>query len=85
MDVPHLAGYVAADELVQTSDFWEMNLRLAYQLPLNSVQKVEFIACIQNLFDQFQQDFDKTKDRDSNYVYGPARSRTFFTGLKLGW
>ncbi len=85
MDVPHLAGYIAADELVHTPDFWEMNLRLAYQLPLNSVQKVAFIAGIQNLFDQFQQDFDKTKDRDSNYVYGPARPRTFFTGLKLGW
>jgi outer membrane receptor for ferrienterochelin and colicins len=31
----------------------------------------------------FQNDFDKGKNRDSNYVYGPSMPLTYFIGLKI--
>jgi len=37
---------------------------------------------IQNVFNQYQKDFDKGAERDPDYVYGPSRPRAFFVGLK---
>lgn len=31
----------------------------------------------------FLRDFDSGDERDSSYIYGPSRPRTFFVGLKL--
>ena len=31
----------------------------------------------------YQKDFDTEKNRDSNYVYGPARPRSFYAGIKI--
>jgi len=45
---------------------------------------VELSTGIQNLFNSYQTDFDIGAGRDSDYVYGPNRPRTFFIGLKLG-
>ncbi|WP_262713540.1 TonB-dependent receptor [Pedobacter aquae] len=38
---------------------------------------------VQNIFNSFQKDFDTGPTRDSGYVYGPARPRTFYLGLKF--
>jgi outer membrane receptor for ferrienterochelin and colicins len=38
---------------------------------------------VSNIFNQYQDDFDKGKYRDSNYVYGPSKPRTIYFGLKL--
>jgi outer membrane receptor for ferrienterochelin and colicins len=38
---------------------------------------------VQNLLNAYQQDFDLGKERDSNYIYGPAKPRTFI--LRLTW
>jgi hypothetical tonB-linked outer membrane receptor PG50 len=38
---------------------------------------------VKNIFDQYQKDFDKGKDRDADYIYGPQHPRTFFMGLRL--
>ncbi|MCB0442667.1 MAG: TonB-dependent receptor, partial [Flavobacterium sp.] len=39
---------------------------------------------IQNLFNQYQNDFDSGVNRDASYIYGPSRPRTVFIGLKIG-
>ena len=38
-------------------------------------------AGIQNIFNAYQDDFDKGADRDSGYIYGPSLPRSFFVGV----
>ncbi|AKD04641.1 TonB-dependent receptor [Pontibacter korlensis] len=87
MEVPHFAGApgVVEDELYTSPSFIENNLKLSYRIPLKSIkQDLQFNTGIQNMFNQYQKDFDTGPYRDSNYVYGPARPRTFFFGVKFG-
>lgn len=84
MWVPHIAGFIAEDRLEKTNDFLEINLKSAYTIPLKGHYGIQLNAGIQNIFNSYQNDFDKGASRDANYVYGPARPRTFFIGLKFG-
>ena len=81
MLVPHFGGApgVNSDELVSSESFVELNIRTAYSLNEN----VQFHIGVQNLLNAYQSDFDTGKDRDSNYVYGPARPRSFYAGFKI--
>ncbi|ARS35045.1 TonB-dependent receptor [Pontibacter actiniarum] len=87
MQVPHFAGApgVVEDVLYTSPTFVENNLKLAYRFTLPSIQNdLQISAGVQNILEAYQRDFDTSKYRDSNYVYGPARPRTFFVGLKFG-
>lgn len=87
MDVPHVAGAPGIDQdiLYKSPIFLENNLKLSYRFTLSSIkQDLQFNIGVQNMFDQYQKDFDIGKNRDSNYIYGPGRPRTFFMGLKFG-
>jgi len=35
------------------------------------------------LTNDFQQEFDSSKNRDSNFIYGPSLPRTIYLGLTL--
>jgi len=83
MLVPHLAGYIAQDEEVQTPAFWELGLRLAYDVHLYKQYCLQISAGVKNVLDQYQRDLDKGPDRDANYIYGPTQPRTYFVGLSL--
>jgi len=85
MLVQHRSGSgIAKDEAVHTPAFFETNLKLAYDVPLfgKSVM-MQINGGILNLFNSYQSDFDKGKDRDSNYIYGPMMPRSHFLGLKF--
>ncbi|WP_276495843.1 TonB-dependent receptor [Pontibacter litorisediminis] len=87
MQVPHFAGApgVLEDELYTSPTFVENNLKVSYRFTLRSIkQDLQLHGGVQNVFDAYQKDFDTGPYRDSNYVYGPARPRTFFVGLKFG-
>lgn len=87
MLVPHFAGApgMEQDELFESPDFLELNSRVNFRQHLHSMEvDVEFFAGVQNIFNAYQSDFDIGKTRDSGYVYGPARPRTFFLGVKFG-
>ncbi|TPE45826.1 TonB-dependent receptor [Pontibacter mangrovi] len=87
MLVPHFAGApgVVEDELYSSPTFVENNLKLAYRFTIKSIkQDLQLHAGVQNILNAYQSDFDTGRYRDSNYVYGPARPRTFFFGLKFG-
>ncbi|GAB3195885.1 outer membrane receptor for ferrienterochelin and colicins [Pontibacter aydingkolensis] len=87
MLVPHFGGApsVVEDVLYTSPTFVENNLKLAYRFTLKSIkQDLQLSAGVQNMFNQYQKDFDIGKNRDSNYLYGPARPRTFYVGLKFG-
>ena len=87
MQVPHFGGApgVAEDELYTSPTFVENNVKLAYRFTIKSIGKdLQLSTGVQNMFNAYQRDFDTSQYRDSNYVYGPARPRTFFFGLKFG-
>ena len=83
MLVPHLAGFVAHDEEVLTPTFWDISLRLAYDIHLYKHYCLEVSAGVKNILDQFQRDIDQGPNRDANYIYGSSQPRTYFAGLAL--
>lgn len=83
MLVPHFAGYVAQDEEVTTRPFWDLGLRVAYDIHLYKHYCLEVSAGVKNVLDQFQTDLDKGPNRDAGYIYGPSMPRTYFVELAL--
>lgn len=84
MDIPHVVNIDNQYTILERSpSFWEFNLRLAYELPINKDFHADIFAGIQNIFNAYQNDFDLGADRDSNYIYGPNRPRTYFMGIKF--
>ena len=83
MLVPHLKGYAPADEEKKTPAFWDLGIRLAYDIHLYKHYCLEVSGGVKNILDQFQRDLDKGPDRDANYIYGPTVPRTYFVGLAL--
>lgn len=83
MLVPHYAGYIDADRMEVTPDFFDLNLKLNYSFILKEHLKLQLNAGIQNIFDAFQDDLDQGEFRDSGYFYGPTQPRTYFFGLKF--
>ncbi|MDD6209595.1 MAG: TonB-dependent receptor [Bacteroidales bacterium] len=90
MQVQHILGYtnendvyVSLDKVKQTPVFFDANLKVAYQFPIIKTIQMEVSAGIQNLFNSYQNDFDKGEFRDAGYIYGPALPRTYFAGLKF--
>jgi outer membrane receptor for ferrienterochelin and colicins len=86
MLVPHYGGApgVPNDVLLTSPTFFELGTKLNYTLPVKRFgQKIEFSIGVQNILNAYQKDFDTGPYRDSNYIYGPARPRTYFAGIKI--
>ncbi|ALO15512.1 Colicin I receptor precursor [Salinivirga cyanobacteriivorans] len=69
----------------RTSDpFVELNVKLGYTVPFEMLDSgLELFGGIKNFTNMFQDDFDNYRNRDSNYMYGPAQPRTFYVGVRL--
>ena len=76
-------AHYAEVEQVITPTFFDITLKAAYSIPIGHRTTLDVSAGVQNLFNSFQRDFDSGDERDSSYIYGPSRPRTFFVGLKL--
>jgi outer membrane receptor for ferrienterochelin and colicins len=88
MLIPHygLAGDEGTPEndiLYTSPHFFDLNLRLQKTLELSKNNKLDLYIGVRNLLNSYQNDFDKGKNRDSDYIYGPARPRGLFFGVKL--
>ncbi|MGC1391378.1 MAG: TonB-dependent receptor, partial [Bacteroidales bacterium] len=83
MLVQHFAGYIPKDIQVNTPHFFDLNLKLSYDIKLKSSAKLQLNGGIQNIFNSYQNDFDKSVFRDSKYIYGPALPRSLTFGLKI--
>ena len=86
MLVPHFGGApgVPNDEVIHSRSFFDQNIRLSYELPVEKIkQNLIFFGGVKNIFNAYQDDFDIGKNRDSNFIYGPARPRTIYIGIKL--
>lgn len=69
--------------LFRTDDFLEINTKFSYSTKLGKELDIKFNFGVQNVFNSFQNDFDEGPNRNSNYIYGPTRPRTFFFGIKI--
>jgi outer membrane receptor for ferrienterochelin and colicins len=89
MIVPHYGvegdpGTPEQDLLVQSRKFMEITLKTGYIFNASRLDSsIELYGGISNLLNHYQDDFDQGKYRDSNYIYGPARPRSFFIGLRI--
>ena len=85
MLVQHYAGYVKQDVAVRTQQFFDMGLRVGYNIRLYTDANLELFGGLKNIFNSYQSDFDKGADRDSGYVYGPLQPRSAYLGVKISF
>ncbi len=89
MLVPHFGlegdpGTPEKDILATSPNFMELNLKLGYIFNAKRLDSsIELFGGISNMLNHFQNDFDTGKNRDSDYIYGPAKPRSFFIGLRI--
>lgn len=91
MDVLHLAGgldpnenEITTESIVKTDDFMDMGINFAYHFDLGREVKLQFDFGVKNIFNSFQDDFDRGPSRDAGYIYGPLNPRTIYLGVKIG-
>ena len=85
MKIPHYTGYIVTDRLETTDPFWVLNAKLRKPVNITEDCKISAFLGVHNLLDSYQEDLDKGIDRDSGYVYGPAKPRSFFAGLEFSF
>lgn len=86
MKVPHFGGAPnqTKDEIITSKSFSELSAKMGYTVDMKRMKsKIEFYLGMKNITNAYQSSFDIGKNRDSNFVYGPAQPRTFFVGLKI--
>jgi len=82
--VPGNVGTPENDILFESPNFMETNLKISYTVNSKRLDSsVEFFGGVGNMFNQYQNDFDSGKYRDSGYIYGPAKPRNFYVGIKI--
>lgn len=86
MLVGHSAGSgVESPVAVNTPDFMEVNLKLAYDFPIYKYLTLQVNGGVQNITNSYQKDFDKGWNRDSGYIYGPSLPRSYYVGMKINY
>ncbi|MDB4126488.1 TonB-dependent receptor [Flavobacteriales bacterium] len=86
MSLIHLEGVPGQleDEFLESPVFNAIGIKSTYiQILKESGIKIEYSVGVKNLTNDFQQEFDSSKNRDSNFIYGPSLPRTIYFGLTL--
>ncbi|GAB5555926.1 MAG: TonB-dependent receptor [Schleiferiaceae bacterium] len=85
MYVPHYGGAPeqTEDELFRSPWFFDQNIIFNKKWDLPQSFSIAIEGGIRNVFNQYQNDFDTGRFRDSNYIYGPARPRNVFLKVQL--
>lgn len=86
MIVPHFAGAPnqSKDELFSSPSFSDLGFKISRIIPVPHYEmKYELYVGAKNILNAYQSDFDIGKNRDSNYIYGPAQPRTIYIGIKV--
>lgn len=85
MLIEHHSGYINANRTEKTGSFFDLGMKISYDIPLHKACALQVSTGMQNIFNAYQNDFDRGPDRDSGYIYGPGAPRSFFAGLKLSY
>lgn len=82
--VPGNAGTIQNDVLAESQTFFETNIKISYTINASRLDSsVELFGGTGNIFNQYQNDFDKGKYRDSGYIYGPSEPRNIYFGIRI--
>lgn len=84
MIVPLVVAESGFIELNDTQSFLDVNIKFSYHLHLSGDSQITLSTGAQNIFNDYQDDFQIGPTRDSTYIYGPGRPRTYFIGITLG-
>ena len=84
MTIPKVINTNGYIELRESPDFWDINLKISQHVDITENFHINLSTGVQNVFNAYQDDFDSGPTRDSDYIYGPSRPRTFFFGIKFG-
>ena len=86
MDLVHMGGSIEQenDEYKSSEIFNVVGLKFTYVQNLNKIGvDIEYSLGVKNLTNDYQNDFDSGKNRDSNFIYGPSSPRTIYTSLLI--
>lgn len=86
MLIPYFGNQLSnpeAGDLRESDPFLDLGLKLRYDIRLNGAT-LQVFGGMKNVFNSWQDDFDKGIDRDPGYVYGPALPRTIYVGVRIG-
>ena len=71
-------------EYFSSPSFFNLGVNTSYTFTIEKLNtNIELNLGIKNILDDYQSEFDKGKDRDSNFIFGPATPRTFVFGIKF--
>lgn len=84
-EVDELNEAPRVDELLKTKPFFEFGTKVSYDFTIYDSIRLQVFAGITNLFNAFQNDFDRGPSRDSGFIYGPTQPRTGYLGLKFSF
>ena len=83
MKVPEISQQDGRLVIRESQNFWDATIKASHHFHLAEKLHITLSAGMQNIFNSFQTDFQSGPFRDSDYVYGPRRPRTFFVSLSL--
>ena len=70
-------------EIHQSEDFYVLDIGVSKTFDFNNDIALTLHAGINNLLDEYQDDFETGANRDVAYVYGPRMPRTYMVGAKF--
>lgn len=85
MKAPHYAGYIDEDRLETTQPLWVVSAKFSRPLHDSENFKAHLFIGVYNMLNSYQEDLDKGVDRDSGYVYGPAKPRSLYMGFDFSF
>jgi outer membrane receptor for ferrienterochelin and colicins len=72
------------DEYFTSSDFYDVGMRIGHTIELEETNTgLEIFGGVKNILNSYQDNFDISKNRDSNFIYGPSLPRTAYLGIRL--
>jgi len=86
MDLVHMGGAIEQenDEYKSSEIFNVVGLKFTYVQNLNKIGvDIEYSLGVKNITNDYQNDFDSGKNRDSNFIYGPSSPRTIYASLLI--
>lgn len=84
MYVQHIAGSgTPIDVVKRTNSYFDANIKATYCLKVFKRIDVDIHAALTNVFNSYQNDFDRGPDRDSGYIYGPMMPRSLNFGISI--
>jgi len=74
---------ITGSRLEKSGLFFDMGVKLHYTFAINGA-RMQLLGGVKNLFNAYQQDFDRGIYRDPGYTFGPVQPRTIYMGIRIG-